>query len=157
LSALKPTKSLIYGTSGGAIAAACYLSGVDPDKGLEVMKEMSEKSRGKRWYGVGSINDVVRSGIEEEMRSSFGGNESKLLSTMNKRLRVCVSRIHPLPPTLMVVSSFKSVEDVVDCILTSSHLPFFMSSSFTTTFRGLVFYLKHTSTINYESKYINYE
>lgn len=122
----------MIGASAGALAMVCSVLELDPSTiTRKAFRIMDEHGVGKRWFGLfGVWKMILREWLEEILPSDA---VEKLQGRVHIRLS-CV------PYGSMIVSSFKNRHDLVECLLTTCHVPFFMDYRPFCWYRGKLCY-----------------
>jgi hypothetical protein len=123
------TKIRQVGASGGALAAALAACDACPDRTMDVALELSER------YGVWSrplgLMGVWGRIVEEWL-------EELLPEDAHERCSGRVGVVYTVLPTCeqVVIDSFSSKRDLIDCLLASAHVPFFLDFKLAKSVRG---------------------
>ena len=118
-------KSIVAGTSGGALAALLACSDLHPRDGLEIIVELSKSSPFRS-----RINTSLRRTLSMILTENAFQNS-------NGRLHIVVTKAWPKPEIKpKIISEFDSPEDMIDCIIASCFIPFYTDRLLTTTFRN---------------------
>jgi len=123
--------TVFAGSSAGSLISACIVCGLDEE---ELMSKLLQMYRELRAKGIGTIGNV-RS-VTEEYANLVLPEDAHLRSS--GRLNVSIVRINRQRPFLesVFVNEFHSREDLIQALLTSSHVPLYMNTKVTSEFRG---------------------
>lgn len=119
---------VMIGASSGALCAALVASGSSSDDVLRATQKVYDKHRPtERWFGVFGIWSTM---LEEWLDELLPMNAHEICTD---KVHVIISRF--IGPW-MSVSSFESRRDLIECLLTSSHVPLYMNYMPFRKFRG---------------------
>mmetsp|Transcript_6088 Transcript_6088/g.17432 ORF Transcript_6088/g.17432 Transcript_6088/m.17432 type:complete len:512 (+) Transcript_6088:157-1692(+) len=120
----------IGGASAGSLIAACYHSGLSQELITSACFELAKDCRtnGTR----GRLGLVVREFLEKLLPEDIH-------ERCKNRAFVAITRVWPRP-TPELISDFHSRDDLIQALLTSCHVPWWLDSRPWTTFRGSASY-----------------
>lgn len=122
------SSSLFIGTSAGALSSVLTVCQVEPDSVVTCVEELCQKYKVyDRFFGLFGIWSMM---VEEWLDMLLPINAHELC---NHKVYIMINRIHC---TKMIISNFSSRKDLIDCLLTTIHIPFFMNYFPFRRFRG---------------------
>jgi len=113
------SKSIVAGTSGGALGALVACSGLRCEDALEAMIEQSTSSQTKQNIDLG-----LRQGL---LQLFSHGDEKAILDSCNGKLHVVVCKVYPLHTSPLIVSHFEDVPNLLDVVCASCFIPLWSS------------------------------
>ena len=116
------------GTSGGALVAAGMCCGVEPRHAMEEVKDLARvcRERGTFMKLTGPVREMLERILPEDGATRCNG-----------KLTVAVTKAWPNPKiTPEHISHFTSKRDLIEALIAASHIPFYLSPSPWTIFRG---------------------
>lgn len=116
----------LYGNSGGALVAAAIACNVDRDDLVDFHLEAVRQCRKDGYWG--RVGDVLRGLMRQHIPDDA-------VDLCNQRLGVGVMHIWP-KRKYELVDHFYSKEDLIDALIASCYLPFFLGPRAFTKFRG---------------------
>ncbi|UPR00725.1 PNPLA domain-containing protein [Chloropicon primus] len=123
-------ETVFAGSSAGSLISACLVCDLSAE---ELMGNLLEMYRQLREEGtVGNVRSVV-----ETYANMVFPDDVHVRA--NGRLNVSITRVNKQSPFLqsVYVNDFESKEDLIQALLTSSHVPLYMNTKVTSTYRGL--------------------
>jgi hypothetical protein len=114
------------GASGGAMVAAAFASKVKDEKITELALEICAQARK---YGLWRMGSIIEAALDEHLPEDA-------IAVTRGRLQVAVMRIWPRPsrhPELC--SQFQERDELINCIMASSHIPFYLEPALSRRFR----------------------
>jgi predicted patatin/cPLA2 family phospholipase len=107
----------LVGASAGALTAVLMVCKIDAEKALEcALRICDEHKVRERWLMfVGIWGEIVKEWLEELLPENAAD--------------LCSDKVYILISSLLgkhVVSSFRSKQDLIECLLASTHIPFLM-------------------------------
>ncbi|WZN62423.1 patatin-like phospholipase domain-containing protein [Chloropicon roscoffensis] len=123
------SETVFAGSSAGSLISACLVCDLEADELMDNLLRMYRQLREE-----GTIGNV-RSVVETYAHMVFPEDVHVLASG---RLNVSVVQCSTRKPFLrsVYVNEFESKDDLVQALLTSSHVPLYMNTRVTSTFRG---------------------
>jgi hypothetical protein len=122
-------KTLLAGTSGGAIAALIGCSGIDPKVAMDRLIDLSK-------------DNEFLSDIDAGLRSPRMWDLLPLdiVQRCNNRLHVTATRVWPDPGTnVTIFSEFTSPEDLISCVAASCFIPLWSGNRTVVNCRGAMY------------------
>ncbi|XP_010632666.1 1-acylglycerol-3-phosphate O-acyltransferase PNPLA3 [Fukomys damarensis] len=121
---------MFFGCSAGALHGVTFLAGVSIDLALQMLMDLVRKATARRMSTLHpsfNLGKCLRDGLEEILPD----NVHQLVSG-----KICISLTRVSDRENVLVSEFRSKEEVVDALLCSCFIPFF-SGIIPPTFRGV--------------------
>jgi hypothetical protein len=118
------SKSIVAGTSGGAIAAVMVSTNVSELDALEAFKLSIHDAK-----PMNNIDSNLRKMLTEMLP-----NDAYLRCTNTCHLTI--TKVLPLETKPILISQFSSNSDLIDCIATSCFIPLYCAPKMFTIFRG---------------------
>mmetsp|Transcript_16773 Transcript_16773/g.33087 ORF Transcript_16773/g.33087 Transcript_16773/m.33087 type:complete len:303 (-) Transcript_16773:232-1140(-) len=120
--------SLVAGASGGSVAAATVAAGIPIDDCIESFRRQSQLCM--KHGTIGRIEPIMR----EELAAVLTQDGVK---AMCERGTIAVTRLKPRPvATPVLISQFSDPDDLIGAILSSCHIPYYLSRSAAQDWRG---------------------
>eukprot|EP00039_Didymoeca_costata_P029921 m.27050 g.27050 ORF g.27050 m.27050 type:complete len:314 (+) comp7857_c0_seq1:383-1324(+) len=120
------TKTQLYGCSGGALAAASVIAEIPVDDVIEFHLETMRHCQKHGYFGnVGKV-------LYELLDRNLPSNAPEIF---NKRLGVGVLSVWPMSG-FEIVNEFKDKRDLIDALMATCHIPFYLEPRFCTKYRG---------------------
>ena len=119
----------VAGSSGGSLAGLIACSGLDQIEALAIMQGLSSDQQFKKDIDLG-MKKIMR-----DMISKSGLSEKDILSRCNGRLHVTVTRVGT--DFDMIMSSYTSIEHLIDCVAASCFIPAYSSKRLSTSIEGM--------------------
>lgn len=121
--------TIFAGASAGSLISSCLVCDIEPevlmDTNLIMYRELREKGT------IGNVRGVVETYCHKLLP-----DDAHLRA--NNRLHVAIARVSRQRPFMqpVYINEFFSKEDLIQALLTSSHVPLYMNSKVTSTYRG---------------------
>lgn len=121
---------LFVGASAGALSAVLTICQIDVDKTLQSVEKVCQKYKVfERYFG---LFGVWSSMVEEWLDMLLPENAHELCNDKVYIILQCLSLSHPK----LHVSTFYTRKELIDCLLATIHIPFFMDYRPFRSFRG---------------------
>ena len=115
-------KTIVAGTSGGALSALLAVSDVNIDDALQHLIDLSKDQHFKQ-----NIHGRLRVFLKDLLPSNS-------VERCNKRLFVCVTKVWPNPSNLPdIICEYNSVDHLLDVVTASSFIPIYSNSKMLAT------------------------
>jgi hypothetical protein len=121
---LSDSKFSMYGASAGSISSVLAACSVDLKNAMRVALDPPTN-------GLHTHADRIERWLQEILPQDCAN-----LCSGKVNISITTITLSFLPLHRKVISVFSSKQDVIDCCLTSCHIPFFMDGHFSRTFRG---------------------
>lgn len=117
-------QTTLAGLSGGALAATFMLMDMSRDEAMEEICAFARSGLSFGNYGA-PLRALLRRKLPED-----------IVEKANARLRVSVVKVDMYGFHDVLIDKYTSKDDIVDSLLASSHIPYYLSKQFSATFRG---------------------
>ncbi|XP_004642507.1 patatin-like phospholipase domain-containing protein 3 [Octodon degus] len=121
---------MFFGCSAGALHGVTFLAGVSIDQALQILMDLVRKARARNISTLHPSFNLSRH-LREGLQEILPDNVHQLISG-----KICISLTRVSDGENVLVSDFKSKEEVVDALLCSCFIPF-LCGLIPPTFRGV--------------------
>lgn len=127
-------ETLMTGASAGALTATLASTGVDFYKAMELALSLADRSGvWNRNLGLQGIwGELIYEWLDELIP-----NTAVATDLYDGKLSLLVTKVPHVFDKKLKVSSFRDKNDLIEANMASIHIPWFLDSQFTTTFRGM--------------------
>jgi hypothetical protein len=120
----------VAGSSGGSLAGLIACTGLNQSEALTIMQGFSGDQQFKKDIDLG-MKKTIR-----DMILKSGQSEKDILIKCNGRLHVTVTRVGA--DFDMIISSYTSLDHLIDCVAASCFIPTYSSRRLSTSIEGMV-------------------